>query len=64
MGRETSIAQLQKGSKSVQPCNSDVATSCGLKPLFEGDDAHNQEHKCCICGKTFCGYGNTGERRR
>ena len=36
----------------------DVATSCGLKPMFEEDDVHNEEHKCCICGKTFYGYGN------
>lgn len=36
----------------------DVATSCGLKPLFEEDDVHNEEYTCCICGKTFYGYGN------
>lgn len=35
----------------------DVATSCGLKPIFEGDSPHNEEHKCCICGRTFYGWG-------
>ncbi len=36
----------------------DVATSCGLKPLFEDDDMHDMEHTCCICGKKFYGVGD------
>ena len=36
----------------------DVATSCGLKPLFEEDDQHDEEHTCCICGNKFYGVGD------
>jgi hypothetical protein len=36
----------------------DVASSCGLKPLFEHDEIHNEEQECCICGKKFYGIGN------
>ncbi len=36
----------------------DVATSCGLKPVFENDDIHDEEHTCCICGKSFYGTGH------
>ena len=36
----------------------DVATSCGLKPIFEEDSPYDKEHKCCICGRTFYGWGN------
>ena len=35
----------------------DVATSCGLKPIFEEDGPQNEEHQCCICGRTFYGWG-------
>lgn len=45
---------LSKGAK----LELDVATSCGLKPLFEEDGKHEREQKCCICGKTFYGIGN------
>ena len=36
----------------------DVATSCGIIPMFETGNTSSKEQKCCICGKTFYGYGN------
>lgn len=36
----------------------DVATSCGMKPLFEEDDIFDKEQTCCICGKKFYGVGD------
>lgn len=32
----------------------DVATSCGIEPVFEEE----KKQTCCICGKTFEGWGN------
>ena len=46
--------ELSKGAK----LELDVATSCGLKPMFEEDDVHNEEYKCCICGKLCVGDGH------
>lgn len=36
----------------------DVATSCGIKPMFEPYDEAALEQRCCLCGKTFFGVGN------
>lgn len=32
----------------------DVATSCGIEPVFEGEERTT----CCICGKEIAGNGN------
>ena len=32
----------------------DVATSCGIEPVFEEEE----KKTCCICGKEIKGWGN------
>ncbi len=45
--------ELSKGAK----LEFDVASSCGIKVMFEGQTA-GREYVCCICGKTYSGYGH------
>ena len=44
---------LSKGAK----LELDVATSCGLEPIFEEESHLNEAHVCCICGRKFYGFG-------
>lgn len=45
--------ELSKGAK----LEFDVASSCGIKVMFEGQTA-GREYVCCICGETYSGYGH------
>lgn len=45
--------ELSKGAK----LELDVASSCGIKVMFEGQNA-SREYVCCICGEIYSGYGN------
>lgn len=45
--------ELSKGAK----LEFDVASSCGIKVMFEGQTA-DREYVCCICGETYSGYGH------
>lgn len=46
--------ELSKGAK----LELDVASSCGIRVMFEGQDNDVREYTCCICGKRHTGYGN------
>ena len=45
--------ELSKGAK----LEFDVASSCGIKVMFEGQES-SREYVCCICGETYSGYGH------
>lgn len=45
--------ELSKGAK----LEFDVASSCGIKVMFEGQKS-SREYVCCICGKIHSGYGH------
>lgn len=45
--------ELSKGAK----LEFDVASSCGIKVMFEGQKA-SREYVCCICGEVNSGYGH------
>lgn len=45
--------ELSKGAK----LEFDVASSCGIKVMFEGQKS-SREYVCCICGETYSGYGH------
>lgn len=44
--------ELSKGAK----LEFDVASSCGIKVMFQGQKA-SREYVCCICGEIHSGYG-------
>ena len=46
--------ELSKGAK----LELDVASSCGIKVMFEGHENNVREYICCLCGKPQIGYGN------
>ena len=46
--------ELSKGAK----LELDVASSCGIKVMFQNQKSDEREYACCICGKTFTGYGH------
>ncbi len=46
--------ELSKGAK----LEFDVASSCGIKVMFQGQRATQREYVCCICGKLATGYGH------
>ena len=46
--------ELSKGAK----LELDVASSCGIKVMFQNQNSDEREYACCICGKTFTGYGH------
>ena len=46
--------ELSKGAK----LELDVASSCGIKVMFEGHENNVREYTCCLCGKLQIGYGN------
>lgn len=46
--------ELSKGAK----LELDVASSCGIKVMFEGHENNVREYTCCLCGKPQIGYGN------
>lgn len=45
--------ELSKGAK----LEFDVASSCGIKVMFEGQKS-SREYVCCICGEIHSGYGH------
>lgn len=46
--------ELSKGAK----LELDVASSCGIQVLFEGQENLIREYTCCLCGAVHEGYGN------
>lgn len=46
--------ELSKGAK----LELDVASSCGIRVLFEGQENLIREYTCCLCGAVHEGYGN------
>lgn len=46
--------ELSKGAK----LEFDVASSCGIKVMFEGQKS-SREYVCCICGEIHSGYGHS-----
>lgn len=46
--------ELSKGTK----LELDVASSCGIQVLFEGQENLIREYTCCLCGAVHEGYGN------
>lgn len=46
--------ELSKGAK----LELDVASSCGIQVLFEGQENLIREYTCCLCGTVHDGYGN------
>lgn len=46
--------ELCKGAK----LELDVASSCGIQVLFEGQENLIREYTCCLCGVVHEGYGN------
>lgn len=46
--------ELSKGAK----LELDVASSCGIQVLFEGQANLIREYTCCLCGVVHEGYGN------
>ena len=46
--------ELSKGAK----LKLDVASSCGIQVLFEGQENLIREYTCCLCGVVHEGYGN------
>lgn len=46
--------ELSKGAK----LELDVASSCGIQVLFEGQENLIREYTCCLCGVVHEGYGN------